>query len=814
MQFPESWLRSFVDPPLSSEALAHALTMAGLEVEALSTVAPPCSDVVVGRVLDVSRHPDADRLRVCTVDIGNGATLSIVCGAPNVAPGIKAPCAKPGAQLPPAGPERDTPVRIRASRLRGVDSQGMLCSARELGISADGGGLLILPEDAPTGQDIRIALGLDEKIFTLKLTPNRADCLSVFGIAREVAAITGAPLHRPVFNPVPTLLSEILPAHIRAPELCGRFSARVLRNVNARAKTPAWMAGHLERSGQRSISALVDISNYVMLEFGHPSHVFDLERLTAPLEVRWGRTGETLTLLNGQTITLDTNTGVIADPHAAQSLAGIMGGAHTAVSLDTRHIRVEMAFWHPDAIRGRARRYNVSSEAAHRFERGVDYSDTTEQLEYLTRLILDICGGQAGPINDQIAQAPERAPVELRIERANQCIGITLSADEMAGILARLALPFARNGASLMVTPPAYRFDLEHEIDLIEEIARIHGFDRIPARMPVAQTRLRPPAQDPHARRSLHAVRHALAARDYTETVNFSFVDARWERDLAGNATPVRLLNPIAQHYSALRSTLFGSLVHVLRHNLNRKAARVRLFEAGRVFHADPTISADTFNIADFAQTLMTGALAYGPVWEEQWGTATRLVDFFDVKGDLEALLAPHPARFVKAEHPALHPGRSARIDLDHQSIGWIGELHPRWLKEYDLPHPPILFEVQAHALRERSLPAISGISKFPLVTRDIALMVNAQIEAQQLLDAMHALRQQSACRSIQHIALFDEFRPNDNRPEAFKEGERSLAFRIILQDKKGTLHEHAVNRAIQTMVEHLARVYDVRVRT
>ncbi len=812
MQFPESWLRSFVDPPLSSEALADALTLAGLEVETLTTVAPPCSGVVVGQVLDVSQHPNADRLKVCTVDVGSDATLRIVCGAPNVAPGIKVPCAKVGAQLPPMEQERDTPVQIRASRLRGVESQGMLCSARELKVSAEGAGLLILPEDAPVGRDIRAALNLDEKIFTVKLTPNRADCLSVFGIAREVAAITGAPLRWPVFNPVSTPLSETLPIHIRAPELCPRFAARVIRNINARAQTPAWIVERLERSGQRSISALVDISNYVMLEFGHPSHVFDLERLEGPLEVRWGRSDEVLELLNGQTITLDTDTGVIADQRAAHSLAGVIGGAYTAVSLDTRHIYVEMAFWQPDCIRGRARRYNISSEAAHRFERGVNDADTSEQLEYLSQLILEICGGQAGPIDDQIVQAPQRAPIELRTVRASRLIGIMLDEDEIVRILTRLALPFTRAGASFTVMPPSYRFDLEHEIDLIEEIARIYGFDHIPARMPVAQTMLRPAAQDPHARRSLHTVRHALAARGYTETVNFSFVDARGEHDFANNGTPVRLLNPIAQQYSVLRSTLFGSLIHVLRYNLNRKAARVRVFEAGRVFRADPTLSANAFNVAGFAQTLMIGALAYGPVWEEQWGACPRLVDFFDVKGDLEALLAPHPARFVKVEHPALHPGRSARIDLGHQPIGWIGELHPRWLKEYDVPHPPILFEVQARALMEQSLPVIAEISKFPPVTRDIALIVNAQIEAQQLLDAIHTLRHQNACQCIQHIALFDEFRP-DTHLEGFRAGERSLAFRITLQDKRGTLQEQTVDHAIQTLVEHWVQVHGVHVR-
>ena len=531
MQFPESWLRSFVDPALSTDELSHALTMAGLEVEGLQPVAPPTTKIVVGQVLEVAKHPNADKLNVCQVDAGTGETLNVVCGAPNVSPGIKVPVALVGAQLPPAEAGGE-PFAIKLSKLRGVESQGMLCSARELKLSEDHSGLLILPADTPIGQDIRETLNLDDTVFEIKLTPNKADCLSVFGVARETAAITGAPLKALDMPPVAAALDEKLPVKILAPDLCGRFSGRVIRGVNAHAKTPQWMVERLERSGQRSISALVDISNYVMLELGRPTHVFDLDKIHGGIEVRWGRKGETLKLLNGNTVELDETVGVIADDRHVESLAGIMGGDSTAVSLDTTNIYLEAAFWWPDAIRGRARKYNFSTDAAHRFERGVDYSTTVEHIERISQLILDICGGKAGPVDDQIVNLPTRAPVKMRVARAHRIIGIEIGADEIAQIFTRLGLAFERDGDTFSVTPPPYRFDIEIEEDLIEEVARIYGFEKIPARPPVAKSEMRPTNE---TKRSVHTIRHAVAARDYSETVNFSFVDAEWEQDFAGN---------------------------------------------------------------------------------------------------------------------------------------------------------------------------------------------------------------------------------------------------------------------------------------
>jgi len=810
MQFPESWLRTFVDPKLSTDELSHALTMAGLEVEGLAPVAPPTTKIVVGQVLEVAKHPNADKLNVCQVDAGTGETLTIVCGAPNVAPGIKVPVALVGAELPPAE-AGGAPFAIKLSKLRGVESQGMLCSARELKLSEDHSGLMILPADTPIGQDIRQTLNLDDTVFEIKLTPNKADCLSVFGVARETAAITGAPLHALDMPPVAVSIDEILPVKVLAPDLCGRFSGRVIRGVNAHAKTPHWMVERLERSGQRSISALVDISNYVMLELGRPTHVFDLDKIHGGIEVRWGKKGETLKLLNGNTVELDETVGVIADDRHVESLAGIMGGDSTAVSLDTVNIYLEAAFWWPDSIRGRARRYNFSTDAAHRFERGVDYSTTVEHIERISRLILDICGGNAGPVDDQTLNVPTREPVSMRVSRANRIIGVAIGAEETAQIFTRLGLTFTYDGDTFAVTPPPYRFDIEIEEDLIEEVARIYGFEKIPARPPVATSEMRPTNE---TKRSIHVLRHAVAARDYAETVNFSFVDAEWEADFAGNTNPVKLLNPIASQLSVMRTTLFGSLISVLRYNLNRRADRIRVFEAGRVFLHDPAIKAGELAIEGFDQPKMIGGLAYGPALDEQWGVKpTRSVDFFDVKGDVEALFAPVVPRFVKAEHPALHPGRSARIEIDGRAVGWIGDLHPRWMQKYDLPHAPVLFEIEAEALMQRALPVPSEVSKFPPVRRDIAIVVDQKVEVQALIDELESARSEPACKHVTRVALFDEFRPKSSTSGGLDTHEKSLAFRVTLQDTGGTLQDETVETASKTRVERLARVHGARLR-
>nr|HPR44251.1 phenylalanine--tRNA ligase subunit beta [Ottowia sp.] len=565
MQFPESWLREFCNPPLSTEQLADALTMAGLEVEEVRPVAPPFTQVVVGEIKSAEQHPNADRLRVCQVDVGQGALLGIVCGAPNARAGIKVPCALVGAELPPAEGESQ-PFRIKLGKLRGVESQGMLCSARELKLSEDHAGLLELVADAPVGQDIREHLRLDDAVFTLKLTPNLGHALSVYGVARELAAITGAPLKTPKHPPIAPTTADVLPVKVSAPDLCGRFSGRVVRGVNTQAATPAWMVDRLARCGQRSVTALVDISNYVMFEYGRPTHIFDLDKIHGGLDVRWGRPGEQLKLLNGNTVALDAAVGVIADEREVESLAGIMGGDATAVSDDTRNVYVEAAFWWPDAVAGRSRRYNFATDAGHRFERGVDPELTVAHIERITQLIAEICGTpelQVGPIDDQQPNMPRPAPVTLRVARAARVIGMPLSQAQCADVFRRLGFPFTEGEGAITVTPPVYRFDIRIEEDLIEEVARLVGYQQLPENAPLAPI---VPRVRSEQKSGPFALRRALAGLGYLETINYSFVDESWERDLSGNPDPVRLVNPLSSQMGVMRSSLMGSLLQALKH--------------------------------------------------------------------------------------------------------------------------------------------------------------------------------------------------------------------------------------------------------
>ncbi len=807
MQFSENWLRSLVDPKMTSDELAHMLTMSGLEVEEVEPVAPPFSNIVVAKVIEVAKHPNADRLNVCQVDAGTGTLLNIVCGAPNVRAGMKVPCAMIGAKLPPG--EDGKPFEIKLGKLRGVESQGMLCSARELKLSDDHGGLLELPDDAPVGQNFRDYYQLNDLKFTIKLTPNKADCLSVLGVAREVSALTGAELKPPAITPVAVNCDEILPVRVNAPDLCGRFTGRIIRGLNARAETPEWMKRRLERSGQRPISALVDISNYVMLELGRPSHVFDLHKIHGSLDVRWGRKGESLKLLNGNTVEVDEWVGVIADDKEIESLAGIMGGDSTAVSLDTTDIYLEAAFWWPQAIQGRARRYNFSTDAAHRFERGVDYATTVEHIERLTALIVEICGGpetKVGPVDDHVVNLPERKPVTVRTARAAKVIGVQVSDDEIADIFTRLGLPFERGEGTFTVTPPSFRFDIEIEEDLIEEIARVHGFENIPALPPVASSAMR---IGPENRRSLFAIRHLLADRDYQEVVNFSFVEEGWETDFADNRDPIRLLNPIASQMSVMRSTLIGGLVANVRYNLNRKLNRVRVFEAGAVYLKDEATTDGPLQVAGYQQPKRVAAIAYGPAEDEQWGLATRNVDFFDVKADLESLFAPRQVRFEKVVHPALHPGRSAQVLLDGSAVGVIGELHPRLQQKYELPLAPVLFEVEAEALCERDVPVYREISKFPAVTRDLAVLVRQEVPVQALIDTFVTARQEKTeCAIMQAVVLFDEY-----RGKGLAENEKSLAFRFTLQDTRSTLQDEKVDAAMAAFIAAVEHAHGARLR-
>ncbi len=788
MQFSESWLRSFCNPSMTTDELAHALTMAGLEVEAVTPAAPPFTGIVVGEIVTREKHPNADRLSLCTVNVGSHAEapLQIVCGAPNARVGIRVPVALVGAALPPG--EDGKPFLIKQAKMRSVESNGMLCSARELGISESHEGLLELAADAPIGSDIREYLSLNDSKFLIKLTPNKADCLSVYGVAREVHAITGAPLAAEPTGTVKPTLTEVLPVKVLAPDLCGRFAGRVIRGVNAKASTPAWMRERLEKSGQRSITALVDISNYVMLEAGRPTHVFDLDKVHGGLEVRWGKKGESLKLLNGNTVELDEKVGVISDAQAVESLAGIMGGNSTAVSLDTQNVYVEAAFWHPIAIQGRARRFNFSTDAGHRFERGVDWETIPAHLDRISALILEICGGEAGPIDDQIINLPSRKPVNMRIARAQKVIGVAVAADEMASIFTRLGLTHTRTSDAFIVTPPSYRFDIEIEEDLIEEIARIYGFNNIPALPPIARAAMR---AQPEGTRSLHELRAAVAACDYFETINYSFVDIAWEHELLGNADPINLLNPIASQMAVMRSSLVPGLLAIVQYNVSHKADRVRVFELGKVFKRDPSVTDGPLAVAGIMQPLKLAGVAYGGAVAEQWASQKRTTDFYDVKADLAAVL-PDGAHFVAAEHALLHPGRAAKIELNHVTIGWIGELHPRHLPRFELTSAPVVFEVEVAPLQQRRLTVHTPVSKQPLVRRDFALVVANSINSDVLVDSLMA----GAPAFVRSVDVFDVY-----RGAALPEGKKSVAIRVLMQDTERTLADTEIEGACQQML-------------
>jgi len=817
MQFSENWLRTMVNPALSSAELAHLLTMSGLEVEETETVAPPFTNVVVAHIVSFEKHPNADRLNVCKVDVGAPEHLTIVCGAPNVRVGMKVACAMAGAVLPPGADGK--PFEIKSGELRGVVSQGMLCSARELKLSEEASGLMDLPEDAPIGSSIRAYLDLDDLKFTIKLTPNKADCLSVLGVAREVSALTGSPLHVPSATGVPVTLSEILPVKVLDADLCGRFSGRVIRGVNAKAITPDWIKQRLERSGQRPISALVDISNYVMLELGQPSHVFDLDKLSGGIEVRWGRPNETITLLNGNTVAVDAWLGVIAATTATtadsqqtaapvlESLAGIMGGEATSVTLETQNIYLEAAFWHPSAIQGRARRLNFSTDAAHRFERGVDFGTTVAHLERITGLIVAICGGEVGPVDDQIVQLPARPAVTMRTARAVKVIGIPLTQAQIADIFNRLGLPFTIEGDTFSVEPPSYRFDLEIEEDLIEEVARVYGFENIPALPPVAASAMR---VLPENTRSLFKIRRLIANLDYQEVVNYSFVEAAWERDFANNTTPIVVQNPIASQMSVMRSSLIASLVANARYNLNRKIGRIRIFELAAVYLRCATSEDGGLSVAGFHEPKRLSGLAYGAQAEEQWGQPTRQVDFFDVKADIEALFAPKKLRFSKVAHVALHPGRSAQIECDGVLVGLVGELHPALQQNYDLPLAPVVFELDVTALQSIDVPAYQEISKFQAVTRDLAVVVKQSVAVQDVLDVFSKEQNSNpACHAVKSIVLFDEY-----RGKGLEANEKSLAFRCTLQDTQATLQEELIESAIAALLAAAVHACEAKLRS
>ncbi len=784
MKFSENWLRALIDPGLSSEALADLLTMSGLEVEAREPVAPDFSGVVVASVDSVERHPSADRLSVCRVDTG-AQTLQVVCGAPNVRAGMRVACALVGARLPELAVER--------VQVRGMESFGMLCSGRELGLGDDHSGVLELEAQAPVGTDLREHLDLDDWLFTLKLTPNRGDCLSILGLAREVAALTGRPLEPPQIPKVPSSFSDERAVHLEAGPACPRYCGRVLASVNATAQSPAWLRRRLERCGVRPISAIVDVTNYVMLELGQPLHAFDLEQLDGGIHVRLARPGERMTLLDGRDIMLDAVHLLIADERKAVALAGVMGGEASGVSDSTRAVFLESAFFDPATVVMASRGMEITSDAAHRFERGVDFVLTRTAIERASALILDICGGQAGPVTEALGSLPARNAVKLSTERVQRVLGIELGGARIEAILRRLGFGVAAETGKLMVTAPSYRFDIEIEEDLIEEIARVHGYENIPATLPVASIPMLPV---PERVVPTHAIKRALAARDYFEVVTFSFVDREVEADFAGSTEPVALLNPIASQMSVMRSTLLGSLVECVRFNVARKQERVRIFEIATCFERTS---------AGFRQSERLAGLCYGNARPEQWGERSRGVDFFDVRADLEAVIAHSGLRFEPAGHPAFHPGQCARVLLGTEPAGWIGALHPAWQQKYELPAAAVGFELDLSAIRTRSLPSYAPLPRLQPVRRDIALVVDEALAAAlvqaAIVDAGKPL--------VSAVTLFDVY-----AGEGIPKGRKSLAFRVLLQDTEKTLTDAEVDAQMQHIVEVLQQKHGAVLRS
>lgn len=791
MRFSESWLREWVSPEVDTRALADQLSMAGLEVDALEPAAPAFRGVVVGLVRAVAPHPDAEKLRVCEVDVGQAERLTIVCGAPNVAEGMRVPVALVGAVLP-------GDFRIKRAKLRGVESLGMICSAKELGLAESSDGIMPLPADAPIGEDLRIWMGLDDTCIELDLTPDRADCLSIAGIAREVGVINRVEVRAVSVPPVPPACDARVAVRLDAPEACPRYVCRILRNIDPVAATPLWMQERLRRSGLRSISPVVDVTNYVLLELGQPMHGFDLARLEGGIRVRMASAGERLALLNGEEIGLRDDSLVIADDARPVALAGIMGGSQTAVTAETRDVLLESAFFAPAAISGRARGYGLHTDSSHRFERGVDPSLQERAIERATALLLDIVGGEPGPL--VVAADADRVPrpplLHLRRERVTKVLGVRLPDPTIEDILGRLGAQLTPVADGWDVSPPSARVDLVQEVDLIADVGRIYGYNQIP----VAQALSAAPTQAPaETAFDLDRARLTLVARGYHEVITYSFVSPELQQAIDPGHEGLRLANPISADMSVMRTGLWPGLLGVARQNLARQQGRVRIFESGLRFlpGADGLV-----------QDAVIGGLMIGPAAPEQWGERSRPADFFDVKADVQALLdltgCPREFHFVPAGHPALHPGQTAAIERGGRRIGLLGMLHPAQAAALDIPGDAYLFELSLDGLAEGALPVFTPISRFPAIRRDLALVVDPTVSYEQV----HACVSDAAGDLLREIVLFDLY-----QGERIESGRKSLALGLILQAPSQTLTDQEVDQTIDRVLGRLENELGARLR-
>ena len=791
MKVSLAWLREFIDLKLGAKPFAERLTLIGLEVSAIEAAHPGFRDVVVAEVKAVTPHPDADKLRVCKVDAGAGSELQIVCGAPNVRAGMKAALIKVGGSLPDG-------AAIKPAKLRGIESRGMLCSARELGLSADAAGLMELPPDAPVGTALDSYLELDDSVLEIELTPNRGDCLSMLGVARDASAMLDTALRQPAETAVPEKIQDVLPVRVEAAGACPRFLGRVIRGIDPRATTPLWMQERLRRAGIRPISPLVDVTQYVMLELGQPMHAYDLARISDGIVVRWAKQAERLTLLDGREIALDPDMLVIADHGRALGLAGLMGGLDSAVQADTREIFLECAWFAPDAINGRGRRLALQTDAGYRFERGVDPAGQSRAIERATQLILEICGGEAGPVRENVSSGdlPKRATLTLRRARLERLLGMPIPDTEVTAILSRLGMRPEPTDDGWRVTAPSHRFDIEIEEDIVEEVGRIHGYDRIPVQhyaMPqvmggTSETRL-----------SLRDLRRVLVDRGYHEAITYSFVAPAIQQALSGGEQGLALANPISAELAEMRLSLWPGLITTLQHNLNRQQDRVRIFESGLRFIPQGT---------DIKQENVVAGLSFGARYPEQWGTQSRAADFADMKSDVEALLAAASragqVHYVPAGHPALHPGQSARIELAGEVVGWLGALHPAVAKALDVPAGVQLFELAIKPLLAAKIPQYEPISRYPAIRRDIAVVVPENIPAETLL----SVAQEAAQGLVKQVTIFDIY-----RGPGIDSGRKSVALGLILQDSSRTLTDEAADAAVAQITERLTRELGATIR-
>ncbi|EMR47574.1 phenylalanine--tRNA ligase subunit beta [Pseudomonas putida] len=792
MKFSEQWLRGWVNPQVSRDELVARLSMAGLEVDSVTPAAGQFSGIVVGEILATEQHPDADKLRVCQVSSGQ-ETFQVVCGAPNARPGIKIPFAMIGAELP-------GDFKIKKAKLRGVESFGMLCSAAELQISEENDGLLELAADAPVGGDIRTYLSLDDASIEIGLTPNRGDCLSIAGLARDVSALYDTPVTRPVVPAVAAAHDEVRPVEVSAPAACPRYLGRVIRNVDLSKPTPLWMVERLRRSDVRSIDAAVDITNYVMLELGQPMHAFDLAEINGGIRVRMAEEGEKLVLLDGQEVALRADTLVIADHTRALAIAGVMGGEHSGVNTEkTRDLFLESAFFEPISVAGKARSYGLHTDASHRYERGVDSQLAREAMERATQLLLDIVGGEAGPVVEAVSEQhlPQVAPVTLRAERITQMLGMEMDPAQVEQLLNALELTTTKSGeGQWTVSVPSHRFDISLEVDLIEELARLYGYNNLPVRYP--QARLAPQGK-PETRGDLPTLRRLLVARGYQEAITYSFIDPKLFELFSPGVEPLLLANPISSDMAAMRASLWPGLVKALQHNLNRQQDRVRLFESGLRFVGQ---------LGDLQQQPMIAGVITGSRLPEGWANGRDGVDFFDVKADVEALLGYSGAlsdfTFSAGKHPALHPGQTAAIERDGKLVGYLGAIHPELAKALGLDRPVFLFELVLGDVVEGRLPKFSELSKFPETRRDLALIAGRDVASSAVLE----LIRDNAGEWLTDLRLFDVYQGKGIDPDR-----KSLAVGLTWQHPSRTLNDDEVNTTLQNILTSLEQRLNTTLR-